>query len=529
MVKTWLKTYLAEKFPELGFDVMVPPNSDMGDYSVNIPFALAKKNGKNPMEVGPSLVLELSADTQLKEIFSVIVFAKPGFINFTIDKNYIAREALKIAGGVIEVPKIGNKKINIEFVSANPTGPITFGNARAGSYGDTLGNILKCSGFEVAKEYYINDMGVQIKRLGESFYKKFLKNYKHQEVEFGEDLYQGEYVDVFVKKIVDDLGMQVAEGMSQDSWAMEAVEMMINGARESMKNLGVMYDMWFYESDLHKNGEVNRALQDLEASKNVFEKDGARWLKIDEEKSAVLVKGDGTTTYLMNDIAYSKNKFDRGFDHLINIWGADHHDAVPRLKAGVKAIGFNPDNLEVLLNQLVFIKKDGELQRMSKRKGEFVLLDEMLNEVGKDAIRYFFLTKDLSTHMEFDIDLAKEQSKKNPIYYIQYAFARIHSIFEKTGNATFESFEIQNESELSLSRHVIRFADVINDIALDYSVHHLAQYAYDLATEFHKFYEKERIIEEGKVNHNRLLLVAAVKNTLKKSLDLMGISSPEKM
>lgn len=535
LIKDWLKEYLSQKYQNTSFDVLDTPDKKMGDYSINLVFSLAKKELVSPLDIGARVCGELIEDPEIKNRFDKVEFVKPGFINFYIGRNILRESILKILKGESEAIDTVSGKINLEFVSANPTGPLTVGNARAASFGDTLGNILKKCGADVSKEYYINDMGVQVKKLGESFYKKYLKNFKNQEVEFGEDLYQGQYVDDYVKKIVEDLGEDVAEGLSEDSWKNEAIETLINASRNSMKNLGVSFDTWFYESDLHSSGEINKSLLLIESNGKSFEKDGARWLKIDEENSAVIIKSDGTTSYLMNDIAYTKNKFERGFDRLINIWGADHHGDVPRLLAGTKAIGHNPEKIKIILHQLVFIKKGDQRQRMSKRKGEFILLDELLSEVGKDAIRFFFLLKDMNTHMEFDIDLAKEQSSKNPVFYIQYAFARINSIFKKTafdlkkGDDLNLETESLNEDELDLIKEILIFNQKLADISRDLNVHHLAQYSLSLAGSFHKFYERNRVLDEDKIDFNRLAIVLATYVTLKECLDLMGLSAPESM
>ena len=307
---------------------------------------------------------------------------------------------------------------------------------------------------------------------------------------------------------------------------------MIDRARSSTEKMGVQFDEWFYESKLHESGEVKQVFAELESKGFVIDEDGAKWLKMNDEQKAVLVKSDGSTTYLLNDIAYTKNKFERGFTSAINVWGADHHGDVIRLKTGVAALGYDPDRLEILLHQLVLIKESGELQKMSKRAGRFILLDELLSEVGKDAIRFFFLTRDLNTHMEFDVDLAKKQSKENPVFYIQYAFARLNSIFAKTqGTRAGNADRIKEEEELRLLKDLIRFPEVVEDISQNYQVHHLAQYTFNLAGDFHKFYEKHHVIQENdlELQSARLLLAQGVHIVLKICLNLMGLSAPEKM
>ena len=544
MVKDWLYKKIAEEFHGVDFDILTPPEPELGDYSTNLVFALAKRDKQNPADVAKEVIGKLSADRAVSDFFQKIEFAPPGFINFFFNERFL-RDNLG------EIIKRGDKygasnlakgeNINLEFVSANPTGPLTVGNARAASFGDTLGNVFKFAGYSVTKEYYINDVGVQVRILGESVAKRFLE-LKGEKVIFGENLYQGDYVADIAREIQEK---KLASAIENDFEALVdfcrdyAVAGLIKSAKESAEKLGVKFDNWFSEKQLHDNGEVKTILGVLETAGYVYEKDGAKWLKVSEfEKTddAVLVKSDGSTSYLMNDIAYTNNKFKRGFDKIINIWGADHHGDVARLKAGARALGFEKDKVEILLHQLVLIKKNDELQRMSKRKGDFMLLDDLLAEVGKDAVRFFFLLKDLNTHMEFDIDLAKEQSRKNPVFYIQYATARLNGVFQKYGgefepeNFCQHSDLLTSPDELRLLSRLVRLPEIIGEVSKNYQVHSLAQYATDLAHAFHRFYESSHIIQEDKKLENaRLCLARGAQITLKNTLALMGIAAPEKM
>ncbi len=533
MFKSWLRKKISSKFPDTEFDILTPPDDKMGDYSTNLAFVLAKTKQINLMEAGKDLTVELSNDKEFGKKFSKIELVPPGFINFYLNGDYL-RTSLS------EVVKKGEKfgdseagkdtKINLEFVSANPTGPLTVGNARAASFGDTLGNILKKTGYEVTKEYYVNDIGNQVNKLVESVKLRMLE-LKGEKVEFSLDLYQGEYVKEIAKEFLD-------KNVPEKDITSQAIKAMTDRAMNSAKKMGVEFDEWFLESRLHESGEVKEVLSELESKGLVVHEEGAKWLKISEDQKAVLVKSDGATTYLLNDIAYTRNKFERGFTSAINIWGADHHGDVVRLKTGVAALGYDPDRLEILLHQLVSIKEGGEIQKMSKRAGRFILLDELLAEVGKDAIRFFFLTRDLNTHMEFDIDLAKKQSKENPVFYIQYAFARLNSIFEKL-KVKSEKLKVKEgdlnllkeEEELRLLKNLIKFPEVVEDVSENYQVHHLAQYALNLAGDFHKFYEKHHVIQEddAELQSARLLLSKGVHTVLKTCLDLMGLSTPARM
>ena len=544
MVKDWLYKKIAEEFHGVDFDILTPPEPELGDYSTNLVFALAKRDKQNPADVAKEVIGKLSADRAVSDFFQKIEFAPPGFINFFFNERFL-RDNLG------EIIKRGDKygasnlakgeNINLEFVSANPTGPLTVGNARAASFGDTLGNVFKFAGYSVTKEYYINDVGAQVRILGESVAKRFLE-LKGEKVIFGENLYQGDYVADIAREIQEQ---KLASAIENDFEALVdfcrdyAVAGLIKSAKESAEKLGVKFDNWFSEKQLHDSGEVKNILSVLEKAGYVYEKDGAKWLKVSEfEKTddAVLVKSDGSASYLMNDIAYTNNKFKRGFDKIINIWGADHHGDVARLKAGARALGFEKDKVEILLHQLVLIKKNDELQRMSKRKGDFMLLDDLLAEVGKDAVRFFFLLKDLNTHMEFDIDLAKEQSRKNPVFYIQYATARLNGVFQKYGgefepeNFCQHSDLLTSPDELRLLSRLVRLPEIIGEVSKNYQVHSLAQYATDLAHAFHRFYESSHIIQEDKKLENaRLCLARGAQITLKNTLALMGIAAPEKM
>ncbi|KKT82770.1 MAG: arginine--tRNA ligase [Candidatus Yanofskybacteria bacterium RIFCSPHIGHO2_02_FULL_44_12b] len=539
MVKHLIRQIISREYPGADFGILIPPDPNMGDYSVNLAFIVAKKEKKNPEDMARQMADQFSRDTELNKYFEKIEPAG-GFINFFLSESFLHRELLKI---VQEKDGFGsakekNFKINLEFVSANPTGPLTVANIRAASFGDALGNVLKKAGYQVTKEYYINDVGVQIRTLGESVAKRYLQ-LKGKDIDFEENLYQGEYIIQAAKEIKESNLIGPDENFDEvaDKCRKYATQKFIDSARSSLGDLGVKFDVWFSESKLHESGEVAAVLSDLKKAGHTKEKDGAIWLVFGGDKEAVLVKSDRSTSYLMNDIAYTKNKFKRGFDRAINIWGADHHGDVPRLLAGSEALGFSPDKLKVLLHQLVLIKKQDEFQRMSKRKGEFVLLSDLLKEVGRDAIRFFFMAKDLSTHMDFDIDLAEEQSKKNPVFYIQYASARLNSIFNKSQESResgvikrADAGLLKEKEELGLMRKMSKFPELIEEVSETYQIHQLAQYAFELAGDFHNFYEKHRVMHDNKkLEEARLLLCWAVDLVLKNCLGLMGISAVEKM
>jgi len=545
LIKAQLKKLLSLYSGEDNFDILSPPTLEFGDYSTNLAFVLAKRDKKKPTEVGEKLIQQFSGDREFNRYFSKIELAGAGFVNFYLTDDFLREKLNEILNKKDRLGSQENKKIkiNLEFVSANPTGPLTVANVRAASFGDALANIFKKTGYEVAKEYYINDAGNQVRLLGESVARRYLR-LKGNSIEFSDNLYQGEYITGIAKKI-EEKGI-VAEDENFDKLVEICKDYAINellaSAKKSMADLGVSFDVWFSEKKLYEDGEVADALKILDNKKQLYDKDGAQWLKIDDSGNhdAVVVKSDGSNSYLMGDIAYTRNKFTRGFNKAINIWGSDHYGDVQRLQAGIKALGFEENRLEILLHQMVFIKSRGELQRMSKRKGEFVLLDDLLREVGKDVIRFFFLMKDLNTHMEFDLDLAKEQSKKNPVFYIQYAYARLNQIFAKADMSVSEDKKTRKEDadlkllqapeEIQLMRKMAKFPELIEDISQNYSVHHLAQYTLELASDFHNFYEKCHVVQnDKKLEKSRLALCLAVAIILENALSLMGLSAPKKM
>lgn len=538
-MKSWLAVKIKELFPGVNSDILIPPDLDKGDYSTNLPFVLAKQDKKNPIELSKEIAQSLAGDKEIKKYFNRVESAG-GFINFYFSEEFLRSETSNILGLQGDYGTGEDKKtnINLEFVSANPTGPITVHNVRAAPYGDVLAKILIRAGYKVTKEYYVNDAGNQIRLLGESVARRYLK-LKGKEIDFPENLYQGEYITEIAFEI-DKKGL--IENIDNFDGLVEickeySVKKLISSIKTSLADLGAEFDMWFSEKKLHETGEIKNALEMLDKGGHVYEKDGAKWLKMGES-GAVLVKSDGNYSYLMGDIAYTRNKFIRGHNKAINIWGTDHHGDVSRLETGVAALGYEEGKLKIILHQLISIKSGGEKQRMSKRKGEFVILDELLKEVGRDAIRFFFLAKDLNTHMEFDLDLAKEQSKKNPVYYIQYANARLNSIFDKLKleDLKFKTDNLEmlkEKEELNLMRNLVKFPDLIEEIAANYHVHRLAQYSYELASEFNNFYEKHKVVqsEDGdkKLEESRIALCGAVSRVLKDCLSLMGVSAPEKM
>jgi len=492
--------------PEALFSVERSENFEHGDYSSNVALLLAKKERKNPKEVAEEIKNKIGRSANWR-----VEIAGPGFLNFWISHSALTAGLQGILKNKKSVFKSDNDKlrIDLEFVSANPTGPLTMANGRGGFYGDALANILKAVGHKVTREYFVNDAGNQIKLLGESI----LAAEGNPPVggEPKEEYYKGAYI----KKL---------KGKSAEA----AVKILLGEIKKSLKKAGVKFNVWFSEASMRKKGELKKTLELLNKKKILKEGEGALWLG-----DAVVVKSNQEYTYFLADLAYHYDKFiKRKFDLAVNIWGADHHGYVSRMQKGIEALGVNPARLKIIIMQLVRLVKQGKEIKMSKRAGEFITLDDLLKEVGADAARWFFLERSPDTHMDFDLDLAKERSKKNPVYYVQYAHARASSILRKAQQTKKVNLNLLTQpEELNLIKKILRLPEVIEDIAEDYQVHRLPRYAYELAQTFTNFYEKHQVIDlkNPELTQARLALVYASRSTFQAALSLMGIAAPKKM
>jgi len=487
-----------------------PQDPVFGDYSTNVALMLKK----NPQEIAGAIK---------NKVFFEKIEVRNGFVNFFISKEYLQKQVGKVLEedsgfGRLRIGK--EQKVNVEFISANPTGPLTLGNGRGGFCGDVLANVLSAAGFKVKREYYINDTGEQVRKLG------------HSVLGDSQAVYRGDYIEDLRKKIKGES----AEKIGQKAAGIILREMI----KPTIKKMKINFDVWFSEKDLYRGKETEKVLALLERKGLSYEKEGAVWFKSSEfgdDKDRVLIKADGESTYFLSDIAYLKNKFKRGFKTLFFFWGADHFGYINRMKAAAQALGFDKENIRIVIMQLVRLVQQGKEVKMSKRTGTYVTLDELMDEAGLDAARFFFLARSPDTHLNFDLDLAKEQSEKNPVYYIQYAHARICSILRKlkiknsNPKTTAQGLKsLSHPSELNLMKELIRFPEIIEDTAKDYQVQRLPQYAVETATAFHRFYRDCRVISDDKeLSRVRLSLVLAAKIVLKNTLDLMGISAPEKM
>ncbi len=532
----------------VGFDlekikIDYPPEG-MGDYATNVALVLTKEAGENPIEVAEKLkeAIQSSAFSfpqQVAEIpqsqafrFEKVEVAKPGFLNFHLSDKSLQLIVVKINE---EKNKFGNsdvgngKKIHFDFVSANPTGPVHIGNARGGPLGDTLANILEKCGYDPYREYYVNNAGNQIEILGHSV----LGDDKAQ--------YSGEYINEIKSKIKNQKS-KLFDGNNAKEIGSEGVKIILeNIIKPSMEKFGIKFDNYFSEKELQESGKVDEALNILKEKDLICEKEGALWFKSTEfgdDKDRVVQKSTGEKTYFGSDIAYHKEKLDRGFSKMIDIWGADHHGDVARIKGAMEALGYK-DKLDIILTQFVRVMKGGKEMKMSKRAGTYVSVDDLLDEAGKDATRFFFLMHSADTHMNFDLDLAKERSEKNPVYYVQYAHARISSILRKAEELSLR-FDLRESlrsnlrvtpKERTLIFELVKFPDLVAEISQNYAAHYLPQYAISLADKFHSFYDECRVIDESNPDTTcmRLELVKAVKIVLAENLRLMGINAPERM
>lgn len=525
------------------FVLEVPREKSHGDYASNLAFLLAKEAKKPPRQIAEILVKHFTKqDTWVADI----EIAGPGFINFRLDHHWLYRvlpavEAEDTAYGRSNVGQ--GRKVQVEFVSANPTGLLHMGNARGAALGDTIANLLDAAGFDVEREYYINDAGNQIENFGKSLEARYLQ-LLGQDVPFPEEGYHGEDITDTVKRIIDrdgDKYLDMEGSLRREFLIKYALEEKLAHIRSTLEKFGVHYDVWFSEQSLHDSGAVEQVVRELDANGYVYEKDGALWFKgtaVGLEKDEVLVRNNGIPTYFAADIAYHQNKLERGFTWLINLWGADHHSHVARMKAALKALGHDPDQLTVIVMQLVRLFSGGEIVRMSKRTGRYITLSDLIEEVGTDAARYFFVMRNADSHLDFDMDLAKEESSDNPVYYVQYAHARICSILRqaeeeniKLKSATECNLPLlDHPSELELLRKIAELPGLVKEAALALEPHHLTRYAGELASLFHNFYTHCRVLtSEAELRDARLALINGTRITLRNLLQLLGVKAPERM
>ncbi|MFC5402499.1 arginine--tRNA ligase [Cohnella soli] len=521
----------------------VPKEKSHGDLATNLAMQLTKIAKKNPRQIAEAIIGSLEAGRA--SIVSAEI-AGPGFINFRLDKNYlypVIGEAIEQGESYGNIDAGQGKRVQVEFVSANPTGSLHLGHARGAAVGDALCNVLSAAGYDVTREYYINDAGNQINNLARSIEARY-RQILGQDAEMPEDGYYGEDIVGFAKELADEQGDKLLSLGDEERFVYfrsYGLEKELAKIKRDLGRFGVRFDEWYSETSLYENGKVIEVLAALRAQGHVYDQDGAVWLAsmaFGDDKDRVLVKNDGSYTYLTPDAAYHMDKYKRGYDQMINIWGADHHGYIPRMKAAMAALGNDPDKLTVLTAQMVSLFQGGEKVKMSKRTGKAVTMEDLMDEVGVDAIRYFFTMRSMDSHLDFDMDLAVSKSNENPVFYVQYAHARICSIFrqaEEQGVSVkpwkdADLSKLNAEQEYDLIRKIGELPETIAEAARNYAPHSIIRYVYELASQFHSYYKAERVItEDAEQSQARLQLLAAVRVTLARALALVGVSAPDKM
>jgi arginyl-tRNA synthetase len=529
-----------DALPEILLEV--PREKAHGDWATNIAMQLTRIARRNPREIASQIVEGIDRE---KVNVREIQIAGPGFINFFLDRSFLSRvlpEIRESGEGYGRSDAGKGEKINVEFCSANPTGHLHLGHARGSAVGDALSNILDAAGYEVTREYYINDAGNQMHMMALSIEARYLEALGRP-AEFPEDGYRGQEMIDIARELAEKEGDRLLSMEREERLEylkQVGKEKLLAKIREDLKRYRVEFDVWFSERSLYESGAIEKTLEELKERGYTYEQDGALWLRstaFGDDKDRVLVKQDGSYTYLTPDIAYHRNKLSRGFDRLINIWGADHHGYIPRMKAALAALGNDPDKLEVLVTQMVKLYQGGELVKMSKRTGKAVTMEELMDEVGVDAARYFFVMRSPDSHLDFDMDLAVSRSNDNPVYYVQYAHARICSVFrqaEEKGLAPDwdeKALALLNlEEEHDLLEKLGEFPSEIAAAAQHLAPHRVVRYLFDLATMFHSYYNAHRVITDNEeLSRARLALLAGVRQVVQNGLRLIGVDAPERM
>ncbi len=517
-----------------------PQNPAHGDYASSLPLKLGRATGTNPLAIAEAMVGFISHAPEIE----AVTVAPPGFINFILKDSWLNQQVDLIlnageAYGNVELGK--GSRVQLEFVSVNPTGPLHVGHGRGAILGNTLANVLSAAGYDVEKEYYVNDAGSQM----DAFYRSLYARYQQAlgaDAEMPADGYLGDYITDLAKEILaeeDERFLSLPPEKAVPQLGKIGLAKMIDQIKGDLELLGVSFDVWFSEQSLFDNSQYKQVMKLLRDGGYIAEREGATWFvstALGEDKDNVVVRSDGSPTYFATDIAYHYNKFiERKFDRVINIWGADHQGHISRMKAVVQALGITPERLVVIISQMVTLSRGGELVKVSKRSGDIITLREVIEEVGADACRFFFAARSADSQMDFDLELAKKQSADNPVYYVQYAHARIASIMRlakdrKIDYADGDVSLLTTEPELTLIRRMLLLPEMVEVVTQTLEPHHLAYYAQELATVFHSFYKQCRVVSDDEaLSKARLKLVAAARLTLARTLHLMGMTAPDKM
>ncbi|MBF0549598.1 MAG: arginine--tRNA ligase [Deltaproteobacteria bacterium] len=525
-------------------ELSVPKERSHGHFSTNLAMSLASAQKMAPRKLAQIIIDHLVDEEGILDRTEI---AGPGFINFFVRPEYWRACLLEIGrqGKDYGRSEIGlGKTALVEFVSANPTGPLHVGHGRGAAVGDSLARILRKAGYQVTTEYYTNDAGNQIATLGRSVFLRYL-NIVGQDVDFPENCYQGDYVTEIAKDMLDTFGGDFADespDQPPDSFATIAAKVILEGIRDDLARFGVAFDRWFSEKSLYDQGAVDILIQDFKEKGLVYQSEEAWWFKssqFGDEKDRVVVRANGVTTYLASDLAYHKDKFERNFDLVVDIWGADHHGYVDRMKAAVAALGYQPDRLKIILIYLVNLLRDGKQVSMSTRSGEFVTLKEVVDEVGKDAARFIFLSRRSDAPLDFDLEVAKKESSENQVYYVKYVHARIVSVFNLAAEREItvpkpeeaDLLQLTLPEETDIIRHLSLYPECLEAAAINMEPHRIVFYLTELASIFHHYYKHHRFIDDGNpgLTGARLVLAGAVKLVVKEGLDLLGVEAPDKM
>lgn len=537
-----IKANLAERDELPDIVLETPKEKAHGDFATNIAMQLARIAKKAPRVIAEEIVAHIDKE---KASVAKVEIAGPGFINFFLDPGIFSKvvPAILSLGDQYGESDFGKgQKVQVEFVSANPTGSLHLGHARGAAYGDALCRILSKAGFDVYREYYINDAGNQIYNLAKSVEARYFQALGIEK-ELPEDGYYGEDIVQFGRELAETEGdrfVHMDEQKRYEFFREYGLKKELEKIKQDLQDYRVQFDEWYSETSLYETGKVEAVLERLKERGEVYEQDGALWFRstvYGDDKDRVLVKQDGSYTYLTPDIAYHEDKFKRGFDLLINIWGADHHGYVPRIRAAVQALGYDPDRLKFEIIQMVNLLKNGEKVKMSKRTGKAVTLRELMEEVGVDAMRWFFAMRSSDSHLDFDIDLAVRESNENPVYYVQYAHARVCSILRQGESLGYDANEevdlslLSSEKEIELMKKLSEFPQAVIEAADKRATHRMTNYVFELASALHSFYNVERVIDEEHVEKSkaRYQLMKAVQITIKNALELLGVSAPERM
>lgn len=543
-----LRSFARERSVDLPDDLAVmverPKREGQGDWATNAAMKMSKVFGMKPIELATELASRIERGGVVRDVQAVM----PGFINFFLAQSWICdaiSTAIEKGAEYGRSSEGSGRKIQVEFVSANPTGPIHLGHGRGAAVGDVVATLLEYTGWKVEREYYINDAGLQMDKLALSARSRYFALFgREADAPFPEDGYPGDYIEGIAKHIADEMGDSLLEKTAEETIELfreRACSEILDLIRQDLNDFGVEFDVWFSEASLYKGDAIPRTIDILRSNNYAYDDDGAVWFKstvFGDDKDRVMIRANGVPTYFTSDAAYLQNKYDRGFERIIYVWGADHHGYIPRIRSVSRALGASDDKLEFLLIQMVNLLRDGEPVAMSKRAGTFVTLREVVEEVGRDAARFSFVSRKSDSHLDFDLEVAKRTSSDNPVYYVQYAHARICSILREAASrgvsvptpSDIDDSQLKEPSEIALVKQIARFPDEVRRAARDLDPHKIAVYATDISEAFHSFYNSHKVLgEEMQLMRARLALVEAARITISNTLSILGLSAPERM